>query len=95
VSFSDEERAESIAALSKTADMVELVRSILLIFAQESGRGVTDAELKPIHDHQTIWRRLTARSSPRVSAATEGGLAWSRRKQPIALSTHEDNLTPH
>ena len=41
MTFSDEERAELIAAVSKTADMVELLlRQIdLLIFAQESGRG--------------------------------------------------------
>ena len=50
MSFSDEERAELIAAVSKTADMVELLlRQIdLLIFAQESGRRLTDAELKQL-----------------------------------------------
>jgi hypothetical protein len=54
VSFSDEERAELIGALSKTADMVELLmRQIdLLIFAEESGRRLTDAELKQLRDHQ-------------------------------------------
>jgi len=59
MSFTDEEGAELIGAVSKTADMVELLlRQIdLLIFAQESDRRLRDAELKQLHDHQTIWRR--------------------------------------
>ena len=59
MSFTDEERAELIGAVSKTADMVELLlRQIdLLIFAQESDRRLRDADLKQLHDHQTIWRR--------------------------------------
>ena len=58
MSFTDEERAELIGAVSKTADMVELLlRQIdLLIFAQESDRRLRDAELKQLHDHQTMWR---------------------------------------
>jgi hypothetical protein len=59
MSFSPEERAELIAALSKTADMVELLlRQIdLLIFAPESGRQLMDAALKQPHDHQTMAPR--------------------------------------
>jgi len=39
--------------------MVELLlRQIdLPIFAHESGRKLTDAELEQLHDHQKIWRR--------------------------------------
>jgi hypothetical protein len=51
-----DERAEFIAALSKTADMVDLGQINLLIIAHESGRQLTDAELKQLHDHQGIWR---------------------------------------
>jgi hypothetical protein len=71
VSFSDEERAELIAALSKTADMVELLlRQIdLLIVAQESGRRLTDAEFTQLHDdHQTIWRRDLERLRNRLAS---------------------------
>ena len=72
MTFSDEERAELIAAVSKTADMVELLlRQIdLLIFAQESGRRLTDAELKQLKDHQTIWRRDLERLRNRLASVT-------------------------
>ena len=65
MSFSDEERAELIAALSKTADMVELLlRQIdLLIFAQESERRLTDAELKQRKDHQTFGAAIPRTTS--------------------------------
>ena len=72
MSFSDEERAELIAALSQTADLVELLlRQIeLLIVAQESGRRLTDAELKQLHDHQTIWRGDLERLRNRLASLT-------------------------
>ena len=72
MSFSDEERAELIAALSKTADMVELLlRQIdLLIVAQESGRRLTDAELKQLHDHQTICHRDLERLRQQLASVT-------------------------
>jgi hypothetical protein len=52
--------------------MVELLlRQIdLLIFAQESGRQLTDAELKQLHDHQTIWRRDLERLRNRLASLT-------------------------
>ena len=72
MSFSDVERTELIAALSKTADMVELLlRQIdLLIFAQESGRRLTDAELTQLHDHQTIWCGDLERLRNRLASIT-------------------------
>jgi len=72
VSFTDEERAELIAALSKTVDMVELLlRQIdLLIFAQESGRRLADPELTQLKDHQTIWRRDLERLRNRLASLT-------------------------
>jgi hypothetical protein len=71
--MTDNEGADFIAALSKTADMVELLlRQIdLLIFAHESGRKLTDAELEQLHDHQKIWRRdLERRASVMIEPPT-------------------------
>jgi len=58
VSFSDEERAELIAALSLTADMVAILlkQLDLLLDARDSGRAVTDAEAAQIREHVAIWR---------------------------------------
>ena len=72
MTFSDEERAELIAALSRTDDMVEvLLRQIdLLSFAQESGRRLTDPELKQLHGHQTIWRGDLERLRNRLASLT-------------------------
>jgi hypothetical protein len=52
--------------------MVELLlRQIdLLIFAQESGRQLTDAELKQLHDHQTISRCDLERLRNRLASIT-------------------------
>jgi hypothetical protein len=69
----DERRAPKfIAALSNTADMVELLlRQIdLLISAHESGRPLTGAELKKLHDHQSVWRRDLERLRQRLASVT-------------------------
>jgi hypothetical protein len=72
VSVEADERAEFIAALSKTADMVELLlRQIdLLMLAHESGRHLTDAELKELREHQTIWRSDLERLRQRLASVT-------------------------
>jgi hypothetical protein len=72
VSVEADERAEFIAALSKTADMVELLlRQIdLLMLAHESGRHLTDAELKQLREHQTIWRSDLERLRQRLASVT-------------------------
>jgi hypothetical protein len=68
-----DERAEFIAALNRTADMIELLlRQIdLLILASESGRTLTEAELKQLlHQHQKIWRRDLERLRQRLASVT-------------------------
>ena len=59
MTFSDEERAELIAALSLTADMVGILlkQLDLLLDARDSGRVVTDAEAAQIRQHSTIWHQ--------------------------------------
>lgn len=42
----------------------------LLIFAQESHRRLTDAELAQLHDHQTMWRRDLERLRSRLARIT-------------------------
>jgi hypothetical protein len=70
--MNSEERAEFIAALTKTADMVELLlRQIdLLILAHESERQLTDTKLRQLHEHQTMWRSDLERLRQRLASVT-------------------------
>jgi hypothetical protein len=72
VAMNSEERAEFIAALTKTADMVELLlRQIdLLTLAHESERQLTDTELRQLHEHQTMWRSDLERLRQRLASVT-------------------------
>jgi hypothetical protein len=90
MNFSAEERAEFIAALSKTADMMELLlRQIdLLIFAQESGRRLADAELKQLHDQQTMWRRDLERLRNRLAILTIAHRGQTRRTYQSCASIY-------
>ena len=59
MTFSGEERAELMAALSLTADMVGILlkQLDLLLDARESGRTLTDAEASQIREHSAIWHQ--------------------------------------
>ena len=72
MSFTDEERAELIAALSRTADMVAGLLDALDIMrvALEAGRQPTDGDLQRLREHSELWRRQLKKLRSRLSWLT-------------------------
>ena len=70
--FADDERAELIAALSLTADMVGILlkQLDLLLDARDGGRLLTDAEAAQIRDHSAIWRQQLETLRSRLTGLT-------------------------
>jgi hypothetical protein len=75
VSFSDEERAELIAALSLTSDMVGilLTQLELLLDARDSGRAVNDAEAAQIREHVAMRTDETEQIHRRANSGDRQG----------------------
>ena len=72
MSFSDEERAELIAALSRTADMVAglLDAFDILRVSLEAGRQPTDGDLQRLREYSALWRRQLEKLRSRLSGLT-------------------------
>jgi hypothetical protein len=72
VSFSDEERADWIGALIKTAEMVEILLNQLdlLLLAYEAGRPLTDAEAQKLKDASALWRQQLEKLRHRLASVT-------------------------
>jgi hypothetical protein len=72
VSFSDEERAELIAALTKTAEMVGLLLDALdtLLVAYVAGQQPTAADVERLQDHSALWRQQLDRLKQRLASLT-------------------------
>jgi hypothetical protein len=72
VSFSDEERAELMAALSRTADMVAGLLDALDILrvALEAGRQPTEGDLERLREHSALCRRQLEKLRSRLSGLT-------------------------
>ena len=72
VSFSDDERAEQIAALSRTAAMVAGLLDALDVMrvALEAGRQPTDGDLQRLREHAALWRRQLEKLRSRLSGLT-------------------------
>ena len=72
MSFSDEERAELIAALSLTADMVGILlkQLDLLLDARDSGRVLTDGEATQIRQNAATWRHQLEKLRSRLTGLT-------------------------
>jgi len=72
MSFSDEERAELIAALSLTADMfgIPLKQLDLLLDARDSGRVLTDGEATQIRQNAATWRHQLDKLRSRLTGLT-------------------------
>ena len=72
VSFSDAERAELIAALSRAADMVSGLLDALDVMriALEAGRQPTDGDLQRLREHSALWRRQLEKLRSRLSGLT-------------------------
>ena len=72
MTFSGEERAELMAALSLTPDMVGILlkQLDLLLDARESGRTLTDAEASQIREHSAIWHQQLDKLRSRLTGLT-------------------------
>lgn len=72
VGFTDEERAELIAALSRTADMVARVLDALDVLHVEldAGRQPTEGDLERLREHSALWRRQLEKLRSRLSGLT-------------------------
>ena len=72
MTFTDEERAELIAALSRTAEMVaDLLDALdILRLSLEAGRQPTEGDLQRVREHSALWRRQLEKLRSRVSGLT-------------------------
>jgi hypothetical protein len=72
VTFTDEERAELTAALSRTADMVAslLDASDILRLSLEARRQPTDGDLERLREHSALWRRQLEKLRSRLVGLT-------------------------
>ena len=72
MSFTDEERAELIRALRRTADMVGgLLDAIdVLRVALEAGRQPTEGDLQRLREHSALWRRQLEKLRSRLAGLT-------------------------
>ena len=72
MSFTDEERAELIAALSRTADMVARLLDALdvLRVGLETGHQPTEGDLERPREHSALWRRQLEKLRSRLSGLT-------------------------
>ena len=72
MNFSDEERAELISALSRTADMVAGLLDALDVMrvSLEAGRQPTEGDLQRLREHSALWRRQLEKLRSRVSGLT-------------------------
>jgi len=72
MTFSGEERAELMAALSLTADMVGILlkQLDLLLDARDSGRTLTDDEAVQIREHSAIWHQQLDKLRSRLTGLT-------------------------
>src|SRR6187549_1993958 len=72
VSFTDEERAELIGALSRTADMVAGLLDALDVLRVdlEAGRQPTEGDLARLREHSVLWRRQLEKLRSRLTGLT-------------------------
>jgi hypothetical protein len=72
VGFTDDERAELIAVLSRTAGMVARVLDALEILrgGLQAGRQPTEGDLDRLRDQSALWRRQLEKLRSRLSGLT-------------------------
>lgn len=72
MSFSDEERAELIGALSRAADMIGgLLDAIdVLRVDLEAGRQPSTGDLERLREHSALWRRQLEKLGSRLTGLT-------------------------
>jgi hypothetical protein len=72
VSFSDEERAELIAALSRTAEMVGLLLDALdvLLVSYVAGQQPSAGDVERLTEHSAQWRQQLEKLRSRLASLT-------------------------
>ena len=72
MSFSDEERAELIAALSRTAEMVGLLLDALdvLLASSVAGQQPSTGDLERLTEHSALWRQQLEKLRSRLASLT-------------------------
>jgi hypothetical protein len=73
VAFTDEERAELIAALSRTAEMVGLLLDALdvLLVSYVAGQQPSTGDVERLIEHSALWRQLEKLRSRLASLTIE------------------------
>ena len=74
MSFSDEERAELIAALSRTAEMVGLLLDALdvLLVSYVAGQQPSAGDLERLTEHSALWRQQLEKLRSRLASRSPG-----------------------
>ena len=72
MSFSDEERAELLAALSRTADMVGLLLDALdvLPVSYVAGQQPSAGDVERLTEHSALWRQQLEKLRSRLASLT-------------------------
>ena len=72
VNFSDEERAELIAALSRTAEMVGLLLDALdvLLVSYVAGQQPSAGDVERLTEHSALWRQQLGKLRSRLASLT-------------------------
>jgi hypothetical protein len=69
VSVTDEERAELIAALSRTAEMVGLLLDVLLV-SYVAGQQPSAGDVERLTEHSALWRQQLEKLRSRLASLT-------------------------
>ena len=72
MSFSDEERAELIAALSRTAELVGLLLDALdvLLVSYVAGEQPSAGDIERLTEHSALWRQQLEKLRSRLASLT-------------------------
>ena len=72
MSFSDEERAELLAALSRTAEMVGLLLDALdvLPVSYVAGQQPSAGDVERLTEHSALWRQQLEKLRSRLASLT-------------------------
>ena len=69
MSFSDEERVDLIAALSRTAEMVGLLLDVLLV-SYVAGQQPSAGDVERLTEHSALWRQQLEKLRSRLASLT-------------------------
>jgi hypothetical protein len=72
VTFSADDRAELIGAVTRTADMVGALLDVTdrIVAAFDDGRQLTAGDLERLREHAALWREQLERLRQRLASVT-------------------------